>query len=93
VEGFEVDVLSGLSHPLPALSFEYLPAAHDLALAALDRLESLGDYRYNYSVVETMRFTSHEWLDAAGLSAVLDRHRPLGRSGDVYARLVPTEPH
>jgi FkbM family methyltransferase len=93
VEGFEVDVLSGLSHPLPALSFEYLPAAHDLALAALDRLESLGDYRYNYSVVETMRFTSHEWLDAAGLSAVLDRHRPLGRSGDVYARVVPTEPH
>ena len=88
VEGFEVDVLSGLSHPLPALSFEYLPAAHDLALAALDRLEGLGDYRYNYSVVETMRFTSHQWLDAAGLSAVLDRHRPLGRSGDVYARLV-----
>lgn len=88
VEGFEVDVLSGLSHPLPALSFEYLPAAHDLALAALDRLGSLGDYEYNYSAVETMRFTSHQWLDAADLSAVLDRHRPLGRSGDVYARLI-----
>ena len=27
--------LSGLSQPLPALSFEYLPAAHDLAPAAL----------------------------------------------------------
>lgn len=88
VEGFEVDVLSGLSHPIPALSFEYLPAAHDLALTALDRLGSLGDYEYNYSVVETMRFTSHQWLDAAHLSAVLDRHRPLGRSGDVYARLI-----
>jgi FkbM family methyltransferase len=88
VEGFEVEVLSGLSRPLPALSFEYLPATHDLALAALDRVEGLGDYRFNYSPVETMRLASDRWLDPAGLAAVLDRFRPLGRSGDVYARLI-----
>jgi hypothetical protein len=88
VEGFEVEVLAGLRHPLRALSFEYLPAAHDLSLAALDRVEHLGDYRYNYSAVETMRFASDRWLDAVGLVEVLDRARPLGRSGDVYARLA-----
>jgi hypothetical protein len=88
VEGFEVDVLLGLSRPLRALSFEYLPAAHDLAMATLDRVERLGDYQYNYSAVETMRWTSYRWLDAADLSAVLDHVRPLGRSGDVYARLI-----
>ncbi len=91
VEGFEVEVLSGLSSPIRALSFEYLPPAHDLALAAVDRLESLGAYRYNYSAVETMRFTSDRWLDAADLRAVLDQHRPLGRSGDVYARLIQSQ--
>ncbi len=91
VEGFEVEVLSGLSYPLRALSFEYLPPTHDLALAAVDRLESLGAYRYNYSAVETMRFTSDRWLDAADLRAVLDQHRPLGRSGDVYARLIQSQ--
>jgi FkbM family methyltransferase len=90
VEGFEVEVLAGLRHPLRALSFEYLPAAHDLSLAALDRVEHLGDYRYNYSAVETMRFASDRWLDAVGLVEVLDRARPLGRSGDVYARLART---
>jgi FkbM family methyltransferase len=88
VEGFEVDVLSGLSHPLRALSFEYLPAAHALATAALDRVERLGRYEYNYSAVETMLLSSQRWLDATELSAVLDRVRPLGRSGDVYARLI-----
>jgi FkbM family methyltransferase len=88
VEGFEVDVLSGLSKPLRALSFEYLPATHDLTLAALQKVERLGDYRYNYSTIETMRFASEEWLDAAELRAVLDHFRPLGRSGDVYARLA-----
>jgi FkbM family methyltransferase len=88
VEGFEVEVLSGLSRPLRALSFEYLPAAHDVALAALERVERLGDYEYNYSAIETMQLTSRRWLDAAEMTAVLDRFRPLGRSGDVYARLT-----
>jgi len=86
VEGFEIEALRGLSHPVAALSFEYLPPAHDAALACLELVEKLGAYEYNYSPVETMRLASAEWLDAAGLTAVLDRFRPLGRSGDVYAR-------
>lgn len=94
VEGFEVDVLAGLTQPLPALSFEYLPPAHDATLAALDHVERLGadagGYVYNYSPVETMRLASDQWLDAAELVRLLERHRPLGRSGDVYARTRPT---
>jgi len=86
VEGFEVDVLKGLTRPLPALSFEYLPPAHDAALQALDLVERLGRYRYNYSPVETMRWASEHWLDAGDLARLLDRFRPLGRSADVYAR-------
>ncbi|MFC5996560.1 FkbM family methyltransferase [Pseudonocardia hispaniensis] len=95
VEGFETDVLAGLSRPLRALSFEYLPPEHDAALAALDLVERLGrrdpatgGYRYNYSPIETMRFASDRWLDAPGLVRLLERFRPLGRSGDVYARLA-----
>ncbi|WP_433556569.1 FkbM family methyltransferase [Pseudonocardia xinjiangensis] len=92
VEGFEVDVLSGLTRPLRGLSFEYLPPAHDAALAALDLVEQLGatagGYEYNYSPIETMRFAGDRWLDAAELVSLLERFRPLGRSGDVYARLV-----
>ena len=90
VEGFEVDVLRGLSRPLRGLSFEYLPPAHDAALAALEQVRRLGDYRYRYSPIETMTFDGEQWLDAAGLVAVLDRRRPLGRSGDVYAVLAST---
>ncbi|MEN3608897.1 FkbM family methyltransferase [Plantactinospora sp. ZYX-F-223] len=91
VEGFEPNVLAGLSRPLPALSFEYLPSAHDAALTALDIVDRLGTtaggYRYNYSPIETMRFASERWLDAADLTGLLERFRPLGRSGDVYALL------
>jgi FkbM family methyltransferase len=94
VEGFEVDVLRGLTSPLRALSFEYLPPAHDAALTALGLVERLGaaagGYRYNYSPIETMRMAADHWLDADGLVRLLERFRPLGRSGDVYARLVTT---
>ena len=86
VEGFEVEVLTGLSRPLRALSFEYLPPAHDAALRALSLVEGLGEYEYNYSPIETMRFASDRWLTATEVAKVLDRFRPLGRSGDVYAR-------
>jgi FkbM family methyltransferase len=90
VEGFEVDVLAGLSRPVRALSFEYLPPAHDAALTALALVEKLGagGYVYNYAPVETMRLASEAWLNAADLARLLDRFRPLGRSGDVYARLA-----
>jgi FkbM family methyltransferase len=91
VEGFEVDVLAGLNRPLRSLSFEYLPPAHGDALAALARVEQLGDYRYNYSPIETMNLASEKWLDAAELTRLLEQFRPLGRSGDVYARLVAAD--
>lgn len=91
VEGFEVDVLEGLTQPLRALSFEYLPPAHEAALTALELVERLGaaagGYLYNYAPIETMRFASERWLDATDLVRLLERFRPLGRSGDVYARL------
>ncbi len=92
VEGFEAAVLDGLSRPLPALSVEYLPAAHDATLESLARIEALGRYVYRYSPVETMTWdvsAGDRWVDAAELRALLDRRRPLGRSGDVYARHVP----
>ncbi|MER7436965.1 FkbM family methyltransferase [Pseudonocardia alni] len=92
VEGFEADALDGLSRPLPALSVEYLPAAHDATLESLARIEALGRYVYRYSPVETMTWDTSagdRWVDAAELRALLDRRRPLGRSGDVYARHVP----
>ncbi|GIH07989.1 hypothetical protein Rhe02_60560 [Rhizocola hellebori] len=87
VEGFEAEVLTGLSKPLRGLSFEYLPMAHEEALTVLGIVERLGAYEYNYAPVETMRFASERWLDPLALQRLLERFRPLGRSGDVYARL------
>jgi FkbM family methyltransferase len=87
VEGYEAEVLAGLSQPVAALSFEYVAPAIDTALACIDRLESLGCYAYNHSPGETQRLALAEWTDAAAMRGLL-RELPSGsRSGDVYARL------
>lgn len=84
VEGYEAEVLAGLSSPVPALSFEYVAAARDIALACVERLEALARYEYNWSPGEQSELASAEWLGAAGISEFLAK---LPRSGDVYARL------
>ena len=42
VEGAEPSVLAGLSRPVRALSFEYLPRALDYASVCVERLRALG---------------------------------------------------
>jgi FkbM family methyltransferase len=88
VEGYEGEVLAGLSHAVPALSFEYIAAARDAAVACIDRLETLGAYRYNWSRGESQRLALVEWIDAAAMRALLAELPGDARSGDVYARLA-----
>ncbi len=88
VEGFEAEVLQGLSRPLALLSFEYIPAALEQAMACLERLETLGSYRYNWSVGESHRLASPSWLPRDALVPALTAAAQSGKSGDVYARRV-----
>ena len=88
VEGYELQALRGLSAPLPALSFEYLPATIDLALHCLERLEALGSYQYNWSVAEQFRLGSSTWLNSEEMAEQLSLTLSQGRSGDIYARRI-----
>jgi FkbM family methyltransferase len=87
VEGFELEVLTGLSRPLKAFSFEYIPVAIERTVDCVKRLSELGSYEFRASPVETMRWAHPAWLDRDAMERWL-RSLPLqGNSGDVYARL------
>lgn len=86
VEGFEGEVLAGLTRPLPALSFEMIPATQALTFGCLGRLAALGDYRYNWSLGEQHRWQSPRWLTQAEMVHALRPMDPSGPSGDIYAR-------
>ena len=86
VEGFEPEVLAGLSRPLPALSVEFVQGALDQALACVDRLESLAGYRYQVVAGERRCFHLDGWLDADGIRNWFDQGAASLASGDLYAR-------
>lgn len=87
VEGFEFEVLRGLSRPVRALSFEFTPECSDAALVCVAHLESLGFNRFNYSPDESMRLEADPWGDASFIRARLEALRgDLSTFGDVYAR-------
>lgn len=86
VEGYEVEVLAGLSQPIPALSFEYLTAARASAVDCIEQLATLGEYAYNWSVGESHRLQSADWLDQETMAQWLDALPDGAPSGDIYAR-------
>jgi len=86
VEGFELEVLRGLSQPLPALSFEYIPATIALTAACIERLGELGNYEFNHSRGESHLLQGEQWLSGTAMLAILRNIR--AGSGDVYARLA-----
>jgi FkbM family methyltransferase len=87
VEGFEAEVLAGLSQPVPALSLEFVAGALDVAVAAVQRLVALGAYEFNAIRGEQRRFLFREWLGGEAMLGWLDQGAGGLPSGDIYARL------
>jgi len=88
VEGSELAVLNGLTRPLRALSFEYIPATIEVAVGCIERLAALGRYAFNWTVAESTRLRRVDWCDGGEAARRLGALPSGSRSGDVYARLV-----
>jgi hypothetical protein len=84
VEGYELEAVRGLSQPIPALSFEYIAAAREIAIHCIGRLTELGPYEFNYSPGESHRLQSVRWLPAVEMQDVLAQMD--SGSGDIYGR-------
>lgn len=91
IEGHEAEALAGLSHPVPALSFEFVRGGLGVARACVDRLESLGPYRFNVAAGEgrVMRFPA--WLTPDDVRRWLDAGAEDLAFGDLYACVAPPE--
>lgn len=85
VEGYEFEVLQGLSRPIPTLSLEFTPEHLAATERCIARLEELGRYEYSYSVGESFRLASG-WLPPDALLGQLTL-LPALSFGDAYARL------
>lgn len=87
VEGAELDVLNGLSRPLPALCFEFTREFMHHSAQCIERLLSLGSYRFNYSPDIEFRFASPHWFGDRELIDTIARERGDLFCGDIWAAL------
>ena len=87
VEGAEPQVLSGLTHPVTALSFEYLPHALNYTQTCVEMLLDLGPYQFNWSAGESYELASSRWMSGDEVISALGTTPAQLQSGDVYARL------
>jgi len=87
VEGFEADVLAGLSRPVAALSFEFTTIQRGVAAAAIDRCVALGYASFNAALGESQTLAHETWLTAPQIAQWLAGLPDAANSGDVYAVL------
>ncbi|SNY99136.1 FkbM family methyltransferase [Halomonas sp. hl-4] len=85
VEGFEAEVLAGLSCPVAALSVEFVAGALEVTHACVNRLSRLGDYRYNVVAGEQRHFRWAEWQTPQAIIQWLGDGAEALPSGDLYA--------
>lgn len=92
VEGFEEEVLKGLTQPIRMVSFEFHSHSGviDSTINCIKYLSRMGRVQYNYSLEESMTLNLPEWVESEeicetllSMAAAKNYH-----GGDVYARFT-----
>jgi FkbM family methyltransferase len=86
VEGFEEEVLKGLSISIPNLSFEFLGPFKNKVFACIHVLKKLGEPYFNYSTYENMHFELSEWQQSDLFIQTFKSLPDLILHGDIYVR-------
>ncbi|MCA0400426.1 MAG: FkbM family methyltransferase [Proteobacteria bacterium] len=87
VEGFEADVLAGLTKPVRALSFEFTTIQRDVAAKCIAMIAALGPYRFNVALGESQHMHFSDPVPAGDMAAHIASLPHDANSGDVYAFL------
>ncbi len=90
VEGYELEVLKGLTSPVQMISFEYMvPEQTAKITACIEQIEKSGSpIECNYSIAETMEFALDTWLPANQMKEYVYNKQFIDTEfGDVYCRI------
>jgi len=87
VEGYEYEVLRGLTKPVNVISFEFTPECLESAFNCLNYLSKLGAVVMNYSVGESMKWSLDKWVSPIEIIKILSEFENDNKLfGDIYAK-------
>ena len=87
-EGYEFEVIRGLTRPIRVISFEYHMELLDVAIRCAERINGLGAYEFNYTIGETPAFAGNNWYEPQRLESRIRAKNASSLQGDIYARLT-----
>ena len=87
VEGFESEVLEGLSRSVPALSLEFGMEYFNDTQKCIKRLMSLGNPQFNYVSLIGTRYALRNYITGGKLISHLKK-KGKGFGGDIYVKFV-----
>jgi len=85
VEGYEFEVLSGLSKPIRALSIEFTPEYLENTLKCIHHICRISEAEFQISLGESIKFSLPEWVSAEGVKKQL-RDVNSKTFGDLYVK-------
>ncbi len=85
VEGYEVEVLKGLTKKVPIICFEFTKEFIDDAMICMRQLELMGDVKFNYVRESKYKFCLSEWRSPEKLYQILNSDPNEFLWGDIYA--------
>ncbi|MCO4756081.1 MAG: FkbM family methyltransferase [Bacteriovoracaceae bacterium] len=89
VEGFELNVLKGLSHRIDYLSFEYAPEFQLQLFECIELLDKKFNAQFNFSSYETMNLDFKDWMSGKEIKDFLSQYQSDFKFfGDVYAKTI-----
>jgi FkbM family methyltransferase len=86
VEGFESQVLDGLSLQPELLSFEFNRSYMDAALRCLDKPLFSAESVFNFALIDPVRFELKDWVGKDAIKAALTKIERADQYGDVFVR-------
>jgi FkbM family methyltransferase len=90
VEGYELEVLKGLTQPVEVISFEYTtPERTQQCIACIERIRDISNNKIlcNYSIAESMEWALPKWLSSEEMIAQIASAPVFGDGfGDIYVK-------
>ena len=89
VEGYELEVLKGLSNPVQNISIEFTAEDIENSYKCIDYISTLGDFTFNYSIGESLILKNHEWKSKDNIKFSLAKvcKEENKAWGDIYAKI------
>jgi FkbM family methyltransferase len=90
VEGYELEVIKGLSNKIEYISIEYnVPENINNTILCINHLYEISkNIKFNYSVGETMNFALMKWLDKEEMLSLINSKEFISTSfGDIYVNM------